>query len=121
MISSGDLGLIKSESLRTKLAVLSDFRDFIIEINKVNLSANMTNTELMEKHVRYHFINPDTDSIKVTTEYDFDAMANDNSFVNKISNQALQWYVVFGKYQNYLGLVDTIKESLEIELKKYDQ
>ena len=121
MISSGDLGLIKNEWLRNAFAELSDRRDFMIELNQVNHNAYKNNTELIEKHVRYNFLNLDTDSTKVKAIYDFGALANDRSFVNQISNQAYAWYDVDRIYKGYQRRVNTVKDSILIELKKYDK
>jgi hypothetical protein len=121
MISSGDLGLIKNEWLRNAFAELSDNRDFLIELNQSNHNAYKNNSELIEKHVQYNIINLDTDSTKVKAIYDFDAMVNDRSFVNQISNQAYAWYDVNRIYKGYQSRVNTVKDSILIELKKYNK
>tara|TARA_R110002072_G_scaffold202443_7_gene360252 strand:- start:3066 stop:3782 length:717 start_codon:yes stop_codon:yes gene_type:complete len=121
MISSGDLGLIKNEWLRNAFAELSDRRDFLIELNQSNHNAYKNNSRLIEKHVLYNILNLDTDSTKVIAKYDFEAMINDRSFVNQISNQAYAWYDVNRIYKGYQRQVNTIKDSILIELKKYNK
>ena len=117
MISSGDLGLIKNEWLRTAFANLSDRRDFIIELNQTNHNAYKNNTEIIEKYVKYNVL----DSTKMKAIYDFKAMANDRSFVNHISNHVYVWHDVVRTYKHYQRGVNIVKDSLQIELKKYDQ
>ena len=121
MLSSGDLGLIKNEWLRTAFSDLSDNREFIMEVNQSNHSAYKNNMELFQKHVRYHIQNVDTDSAKVDVSYDFETMANDTLFVNQISNQAYTWYDIFRMYKNYQSEVNTLKDSIQVELKTYDK
>lgn len=123
MLSSGDLGLIKNKWLRTAFADLSDGRDFIIEVNQGNHNAYKNNMELIQKHVRYHIANVDTDSTKVNVTYDFDAMTNDTFFINQISNQVYTWYDMFRMYKSYHSQVNTLKDSVQIELKNmtYDK
>jgi hypothetical protein len=120
MLSSGDLGLIKNEWLRTAFSDLSDVRDFIIEVNRGNHNAYKNNIELIQKYVRYHIENVDTDSTKVKVTYDFVAMANDDLFINQISNQVYTWYDISRMYKMYNSKVNTVKDSIQIELKKYD-
>ena len=88
MMSSGDVSLIKNKWLRNEFSNLSSMREFIMTVNQTNHNAYKINIDLFQKHVRYHVQNVDTDSTKVTTIYDFDAMANDPLFVNQISNQS---------------------------------
>ncbi|NNC67400.1 MAG: hypothetical protein HKN83_05140 [Gammaproteobacteria bacterium] len=114
MISSGDLGLIKNEWLRTAFADLSDRRDFIIELNQANHNAYKNNTEIIEKYVKYNFL----DSTKIKAIYDFDAMANDDSFVNHISNQVYVWHDIVRIHKVYQRRVNITKDSILIELKK---
>ncbi|WP_044103819.1 DUF6090 family protein [Neolewinella persica] len=121
MLSSGDLGLIKNESLRTAFSNLSDGRDFIITINQSYLNAYNNNMDVMEKYTRYHIQNVDTDSSKVSVSYDFDAMTKDELFINQISNQVNTWYKIFNVYKVHLSRVNKIKDSVQIELKKYDE
>ena len=120
MLSSGDLGLIKNEWLRTAFSDLSDSRDFIMEVNQSNHRAYKNNMDLIEKYVRYHIQNRDTDSEKIEVSYDFDAMANDDIFINQVSNQAYTWWDILRLYKRYNGRVNRIKDSIQKELKKYD-
>tara|TARA_R110001632_G_scaffold43376_1_gene109883 strand:+ start:42766 stop:43479 length:714 start_codon:yes stop_codon:yes gene_type:complete len=120
MISSGDVGLIKNEWLRNAFAELSDHRDFLIELNQTNHNAYKNNSQLIEKHVLYNILNLDTDSTKIRAKYDFKAMVSDRPFVNQISNQAYAWYDVSRIYKVYQRQVNTLKDSLQIELKKYN-
>ncbi|MCK0179157.1 DUF6090 family protein [Flavobacteriaceae bacterium S0862] len=119
MLSSGDLGLIKNEWMRNAFADLSDEREFIIEVNKSNHNAYKNNMELIEKHVRYHVLNIDTDSTKIDVVYDFDAMANDKLFINQVSNQAYTWYDILRLYKRYERDVNIIKDSVRIELDNF--
>lgn len=121
MLSSGDLGLIKNESLRTAFSKLSDRRDFIITINQSYHNAYMNNMDVMQKYTRYHIQNVDTDSSKVSVSYDFDAMTKDELFINQISNQVNTWYKIFNVYKGYLSSVNQVKDSVHVELKKYDK
>ncbi len=120
MLSSGDLGLIKNEWLRTAFANLSDSRDFIMEVNQTNHSAYKNNLEMIEKHVRYHLKNDDTDSTKVQVSYDFEAMSNDNLFINQISNHTYTWFDMLRLYKRYQREVNIVKDSILKELKKYN-
>ena len=121
MLSSGDLGLIKNERLRTAFSNLSDSRDFIMEVNQSNHSAYKNNMELIEKHVRYHILNIDTDSTIIKVTYDFDAMVNDDLLINQISNQVYTWWDILRMYKRYQGQVNNVRDSIEVELKKYDE
>ena len=120
MLSSGDLGLIKNEWLRTAFSDLSDTRDFIIEVNQSNHNAYKNNMELIEKHVRYNVETKDTDSIKLKVKYDFDAMVSDDLFINQISNQAYTWWDMYRMFKNYQSQVNRIKDSVKVELTKYN-
>ncbi len=118
MLSSGDLGLIKNEWLRTSFSNLSDSRDFIIEVNQSNHNAYRNNMQLIEKHVRYHVQNIDTDSTKIKVAYDFDAMTNDDLLVNQISNQVYTWWDILRMYKRYQKEVNIVKDSILIELNR---
>ena len=120
MLSSGDLGLLKNEWLRTAFADLSEARDFLMEVNQSNHNAYKNNKELIEKHVRYHIRNFDTDSTKFDVTYDFDAMTNDDLFINQISNDVYIWYDIFRMYKRYERRVQRVQDSIQVELKKYD-
>ncbi len=120
MLSSGDLGLIKNDWLRTAFSNLSDSRDFITEVNQSNHSAYKNNMQLIEKHVRYHVQNIDTDSTKIKVTYDFDAMANDDLLVNQISNQVYTWWDILRMYKRYQKDVNIVKDSILIELNKFN-
>ena len=120
MMSSGDVNLIKSKWLRSEFSNLASIREFIMEVNQSNHNAYKINIDLFQKHVRYHVQNVDTDSTKVTATYNFDAMANDSIFVNLISNQSYTWYEMSGMYKGYQSFVNKIKDTIQVELKKYD-
>ena len=120
MLSSGDLGLIKNKWLRTEFANMSDYRDFIIEVNQSNHDGYKNNMELIRKYIRYNIQNQDTDSSRVKVNYDFDAMANDELFINQISNQVFTWHDILRIYKSYERRVNNVKDSIQIELKKYD-
>jgi hypothetical protein len=120
MLSSGDLGLIKNEWLRTAFANLSDYREFIIKVNQSNHDAYKNNLELFQKHVRYHIQYRDTDSTTVEAKYDFDSMSNDNLFINSISNQVYTWWDVLRMYKFYQSEVNTVRDSVLTELNKFD-
>jgi len=120
MLSAGDLGLIKNKWLRTEFANMSDYRDFIIEVNQSNHDGYKNNMELIRKHIRYNIQNQDTDSSRVKVNYDFDAMANDELFINQISNQVFTWHDILRIYKSYERRVNNVKDSIQIELKKYD-
>ena len=120
MLSSGDLGLIKNVWLRTAFSNLSDERDFLMEVNQSNHSAYKNNMEVIEKHIRYHIQNRDTDSTEIKVTYDFEAMVKDDLFVNQISNQAYTWWDMLRMYKRYQGQVNGVKDSILKELKKYD-
>ena len=121
MLSSGDLGLIENEWLRTAFSDLSDNREFIMEVNQSNHSAYKNNMELIEKHIRYHIQNKDTDSTKLKVTYNFDAMVNDDIFINQISNQVYTWFDILGMYKRYQLEVNSVKDSVQIEIKKYNK
>ena len=120
MISSGDLGLIENQWLRTEFAELADSRDFILEVNQSNHSAYKTNANMIEKYVRYTIINQDTDSSRVKVNYNFDHMANDDFFINQISNQAYTWWDILRMYESYETQVNTVRDSIVAELKRFD-
>ena len=120
MLSAGDLGLIKNKWLRTEFANISDYRDFIIEVNQSNHDGYKNNMELIRKYIRYNIQNQDTDSSRVKVNYDFDAMANDELFINQISNQVYTWHDILRIYEYYERRVNNVKDSIQIELKKYD-
>ncbi|MCO4821830.1 MAG: hypothetical protein KC469_07165 [Flavobacteriaceae bacterium] len=120
MVSSGDLGLIKNKWLRTAFADMSDERNFIIEVNQSNHDGYKNNMELIRKHIRYNIQNVDTDSSRAKVNYDFNAMANDELFINQISNQVYTWHDVLRIYKHYERRVNNVKDSIQIELKKYD-
>lgn len=121
MISSGDLKLIKKQWLRTAFSNLSEYREFIMEVNQSNHNADKINNDLFKKHVRYHVYNVDTDSTKVTTTYNFNAMAKDTLFINQISNQSYTWYAILRMYKGYENYVNRIKDTIQAELKTYDK
>tara|TARA_R110002072_G_scaffold1380_2_gene11561 strand:- start:6890 stop:7639 length:750 start_codon:yes stop_codon:yes gene_type:complete len=120
MLSSGDLGLIKNEWLRSAFADLSDDRDFIIEVNQTNHSAYKNNSGFIEKYVRYNILKTDSISKKVSASYDFNAMANDPFFINQISGQVYTWQDMTWMYKDYQRDVNRLKDSILVELKKYD-
>ncbi len=120
MLSSGDLGLIKNEWLRSAFADLSDDRDFIIEVNQTNHSAYKNNSGFIEKYVRYNILKTDSISKKVSASYDFNAMANDPFFINQISSQVYTWQDMTWMYKDYQRDVNRLKDSILVELKKYD-
>jgi len=120
MLSSGDLGLIKNEWLRSAFADLSDDRDFIIEVNQTNHSTYKNNSGFIEKYVRYDILKIDSISKKVSASYDFNAMANDPFFINQISGQVYTWQDMTWMYKDYQRDVNRLKDSILVELKKYD-
>ena len=121
MMSSGELELIKNQWLRSAFSDLSTTREFIMEVNQSNHNAYKINSGLFEKHVRYHVNNIDTDSTKVAATYDFEAMANDPLFINKISNQTYTWFEMLRMYRRYKSLLSGVKDTIQVELKKYGQ
>jgi uncharacterized membrane protein YgaE (UPF0421/DUF939 family) len=121
MMSSGDLNLIKNQWLRNAFSNLSTYRDFVMEVNQSNHNAYKINNDLFQKHVRYHVKNVDTDSTKVTTSYNFNEMANDTLFINQISNQSYNWHEISWMYKEYTSSVEQIKDTIQVELKKYDK
>ena len=120
MVSSGDLGLIKNKWLRTAFANISDQRDFIMEVNQSNHNAYKNNMGLIQKYVRYNIQNVDTDSSRVKVNYDFDVISNDDLFINQISNQVFTWHNILRLYKRYEWEVNNVKDSIQIELKKYN-
>jgi hypothetical protein len=121
MTSSGDLGLIKNQWLRSKFSDLAKDRDFIMEVNQSNHDAYKINIDLFQKHIRYRVENIDTDSTTVSATYDFQAMANDATFVNQISSQSVNWYEITRMYKSYKTALSTAKDIIEVELKKYEK
>jgi len=120
MVSSGDLGLIKNKWLRSAFAEMSDNRDFIMEVNQSNHNGYKNNMQLIQKYVRYNIQNVDTDSSRVKVNYDFDAISNDELFINQISNQVYTWHNILRLYILYEKEVNNVKDSVQIELKKYN-
>jgi hypothetical protein len=121
MMSSGELELIKNQWLRSAFSDLSTTREFIMEVNQSNHNAYKINSSLFEKHVRYHVNNIDTDSTKVAATYDFEAMSNDPLLINKISNQTYTWYEMLRMYRRYKSLLSGVRDTIQVELKKYGQ
>jgi hypothetical protein len=121
MTSSGDLGLIKNQWLRSEFSNLASTREFIMEVNQSNHDAYKINIDLFQKHIRYRVENIDTDSIAVSAAYDFQAMANDVAFVNQISSQSVNWYDIAGMYKYYKTSLTTVKDTIEVELKKHEK
>lgn len=119
MLSTGDLGLIKNESLRTAFANLSVARAFIMEVNQSNHDAYINNMELIEKYIRYHVQKGSADSTTVNVTYDFDSMANDELFINRISNQMYTWRNILHMYKFYQREVKTVRDSVLEELSKF--
>ena len=120
MLSSGDLGLIENEWLRTAFSDLSEVRDFIMEVNQSNHNAYKNDMNIFQKYVRYQIKNKDTDSRNIKVKYDFDGMANDDLFINQMSNQAYTWGGVLRMYKGFYKRVNIVKDSISNELKKYD-
>jgi hypothetical protein len=84
MTSSGDLGLIKNQWLRSSFASIASNREFIMEVNQSNHDAYKINIASFQKYIRYHVQKTDTDSTVTTVDYDFDSMAKDTVFINQI-------------------------------------
>jgi len=76
--------------------------------------------QLIQKYVRYNIQNVDTDSSRVKVNYDFDAISNDELFINQISNQVYTWHNILRLYILYEKEVNNVKDSVQIELKKYN-
>ncbi len=121
MSSSGDLGLIKNQWLRSKFSDLASTREFIMEVNQSNHDAYKINAELFHKHIRYRVENVDTDTTTVSTTYDFEAMANDVIFVNQISDQSYNWYEIALMYKGYKSSLITVRDTIQLELNKYEK
>jgi hypothetical protein len=121
MTSSGDLGLIKNQWLRSSFASIASTREFIMEVNQSNHDAYKINIGSFQKYIRYHVQKIDTDSTVTTVNYDFDSMAKDTVFINQISGQSYNWYEIASMYDNYKSGLSSVRDTLQKELKTYDK
>jgi len=119
LISASEINLIENQWIRNAFSSLADYRDFIIDVNRANRNAQMENSEVFETYVRYRFDNALTDSAVSVPYYDFEAMAADEKFINRISKQSRSWNVILNMFKGYNSQVLQIRDSVQSELKKF--
>ncbi|RIW18272.1 hypothetical protein D0X99_00815 [Algoriphagus lacus] len=119
MSSGGELNLIQSRWIRDAFINLSEYRDFILEVNRTYHDSELMKTGEFQKYVRYTILHPGTDSSKVTPSYDFELMAADPSLINKVSRQSVSWNEILGMFKGYKFDVSRIRDSIQSEVKKY--
>ncbi|MGF1671493.1 MAG: hypothetical protein ACFCU6_13670, partial [Balneolaceae bacterium] len=100
---------------------LANYREFIMDVNRINTDVQMQNSHFFETYVRYRFENALTDSAVSIPYYDFQAMAADEKFINKISKQSRSWNVILEMFKDYNLQVVQIRDSLQSELKNFAQ
>ncbi|MFT5217433.1 MAG: hypothetical protein ACI9AT_000251 [Ulvibacter sp.] len=120
MMSAGELGLINNQQLRSAFANLASTREFIMEVNQSHHNAYKINNDLFQKHVRYQVNETDNDSTVINSIYDFETMAEDRLFINKISDQSYTWFLILNMYQDYKSKLNQVKDTIQLELKKYN-
>lgn len=121
MISVGDINLIENQWIRNAFSSLANYREFIMDVNRINTDIQMQNSQFFETYVRYRFENALTDSAVSIPFYDFQAMAADEKFIIKISKQSRSWNVILDMFKDYNLQVVQIKDSLQSELKNFPQ
>jgi len=119
MMSVGEINLIENQWIRNAFSSLANNREFIMDVNRVNTDVQMQNSQFFETYVRYRFENVLTDSAVSIPSYDFQAMAADDKFINKISKQSRSWNVILNMFKDYNSQVLQIRDSLQSELKKF--
>ncbi|MCL6257665.1 DUF6090 family protein [Aquiflexum sp. TKW24L] len=119
MISASGINLIENQWIRNAFSSLADYREFIIDVNRANRDAQMQNSQVFEAYVRYRFENALTDSAVSIPYYDFEAMATDEKFINRISKQSRSWNVILNMFKGYNSQVLQIRDSVQSELKKF--
>ncbi len=121
MMSVGDIKLIENQWIRNAFSSLANYREFIMDVNRINTDVQMQNSHFFETYVRYRFENALTDSAVSIPYYDFQAMAADEKFINKISKQSRSWNVILEMFKDYNLQVVQIRDSLQSELKNFAQ
>lgn len=119
LLNSGDLDLIENRWIRDAFSELAAERDFVMEVNRSFHIDAIQSPDMFKKHVRYHYENINTDSVESIPYYDFNAMAADPLLINKVSQQSKAWIGISGMFKNYRIRVNQIKDSIQIELKKF--
>jgi len=121
MMSVGEINLIENQWIRNAFSSLANYREFIMDVNRINTDVQMQNSQFFETYVRYRFENALTDSAVSIPTYDFQAMAADEKFINKISKQSRSWNVILNMFKEYNLQVVQIRDSLQSELKNIPQ
>ena len=120
MMSAGELGLINNQQLRSAFSNLASTREFIMEVNQSHHNAYKINNDLFQKHVRYQVKETENGSTVINSIYDFETMAEDRLFINKISDQSYTWFLILKMYKGYESKLNQVKDTIQVELKKYD-
>ncbi|WP_194973306.1 DUF6090 family protein [Aquiflexum lacus] len=119
MMSVGEINLIENQWIRDAFSSLANHREFIMEVNRMNTDVQMQNSQFFETYVRFRFENAPTDSAVSLPSYDFQAMAADEKFINKISKQSRSWNAILEMFKDYNSQVLQIRDSVQSELKKF--
>ena len=100
MMSVGEVNLIENQWIRDAFSSLANHREFIMEVNRMNTDVQMQNSQFFETYVRFRFENALTDSAVSLPSYDFQAMAADEKFINKISKQSRSWNAILEMFKD---------------------
>lgn len=119
MSSGGELNLIQNRWIRDAFLNLSEFRDFIMVVNRTYHDSEIMKTEEFQPYVRYTILHASTDSSEVTPSYDFELMAANPSLINKISRQSVGWDGILRMFKRYKAEVTVVRDSIDLALKNH--
>lgn len=119
MSSGGELNLIQNRWIRDAFSNLSEFRDFIMVVNRTYHDSEIMKTEELQPYVRYTILHAGTDSSEVIPSYDFELMAADPSLINKISRQSVGWDGILRMFKSYKAEVTVVRDSIDSALNNH--
>lgn len=120
MMNAGELGLIKNRWIRDEFQGLADYRDFLLFVGRSFDDQALDEFEHFEKYVRYDIIHANTDSSRVETLYDFEAMTQDPLLINVISKQATYWRDAIFQHNRYLNRIKVLQDSVNRQIALID-
>jgi hypothetical protein len=116
MISAGELDKIYGLELRNLLAELHNFQSFYLEVHTTFHQSLQKNSQFIEEYVEYILDADAIDESELKLLYNFDEMAKDDVFLNKLSRISMLWVESLWFQKKYLRDIEKVQKVLKAEL-----
>lgn len=117
MQSAGDLELIRNVHLRDELTDLLDRQDFFIEVHRTFHRNTHLTSDYLDPYLLYSFMSDSQNTVPLI-KYNFEAMANDNVLISKVSRQAMLWEESISFHDSYQRRLGDVKALLIEEIER---